>query len=93
MADDIRVEVAYVTPERQFLREVRLPTPAVLADALRVSAVESECAIDCTVMAVGIWSKPATLTTALGNGDRVEIYRPLKVDPKENRRKRAGQGR
>lgn len=93
MADEIRVEVAYATPERQFLREVRLPQPATVADALRVSNVDAECAIDSRTMAVGIWSKTATLTTALRDGDRVEIYRPLKVDPKENRRKRAGPGR
>lgn len=83
------MEVAYATPERQFLREVRIVAPATLADAVRASNVESECAIDCRSMNVGIWSKPAGHDAILRDGDRVEIYRPLKVDPKENRRKRA----
>jgi len=90
MAEEIRVEVAYATPELQFLREVRLPLPATIADALRASRVDSECAIDSAAMSVGIWSKPASLDSTVQDGDRVEIYRPLRIDPKENRRKRAG---
>ena len=33
------------------------------------------------------------MTKALADGDRVEIYRPLKADPKEVRRKRAAEGK
>ena len=38
---------------------------------------------------VGIYSKLCELDTVLEDGDRVEIYRPLKADPKEARRSRA----
>lgn len=36
----------------------------------------------------GIFSTPATMDTRVNAGDRVEIYRPLLIDPKEKRRQR-----
>ena len=41
------------------------------------------------VIRYGIWGKLVSADTALRNGDRVEIYRPLKVDPKLARISRA----
>jgi putative ubiquitin-RnfH superfamily antitoxin RatB of RatAB toxin-antitoxin module len=38
---------------------------------------------------VGIYSKQVTLDTVVHHGDRLEIYRPLTLDPKETRRQRA----
>jgi putative ubiquitin-RnfH superfamily antitoxin RatB of RatAB toxin-antitoxin module len=40
-------------------------------------------------MRVGIWNRNAKLDTVVRDGDRVEMYRPLVVDPKEARRIRA----
>jgi putative ubiquitin-RnfH superfamily antitoxin RatB of RatAB toxin-antitoxin module len=37
----------------------------------------------------GIFGKPVATSAMLRDGDRVEIYRPLKIDPKEARRRRA----
>lgn len=43
--------------------------------------------------AVGIWGRRAEPDTLLRDGDRVELYRPLRVDPKVARRERfVGQG-
>lgn len=42
-----------------------------------------------TASAVGIWGKVCELTQPVQAGDRVEIYRALKVDPKELRRQKA----
>jgi putative ubiquitin-RnfH superfamily antitoxin RatB of RatAB toxin-antitoxin module len=39
--------------------------------------------------ALGIWGRPCTPQTTLRPGDRVELYRPLAMDPKEARRLRA----
>ena len=41
---------------------------------------------------VGIWGRACSPDTAVQTGDRVEIYRPLQVDPKEARRRRAAKG-
>ena len=62
---------------------------ATLVDALRASGVlERYPGIDLDRQAVGIWSRVCALDTPLKHGDRVEIYRPLQVDPKEARRRR-----
>lgn len=37
---------------------------------------------------VGIWSKSVALETTVQEGDRVEVYRALRIDPKEARRLR-----
>jgi hypothetical protein len=89
MAETIEVEVAYAEPERQFLRRITLPIGATVADAIAASGFESAFGIDTSGLATGIWSKIAARDTRLSDGDRVEIYRPLVVDPKEARRRRA----
>jgi len=87
--ESVHVEVAYAEADRQFLRALTLQVPATVADAVRASSIESDLAIDIASLSVGIWSKTTTLEHILVDGDRVEIYRPLKIDPKEARRKRA----
>ena len=89
MADTIEVEVAYAEPGRQFLRRITLHAGATIAEAIDASGLESEFAIDTKGLATGIWSKVVARDEALNDGDRVEIYRPLVVDPKEARRRRA----
>ncbi|MGA9342208.1 MAG: RnfH family protein [Rhodanobacteraceae bacterium] len=85
----IVVEVAYAEPERQFLRRIELPPDSTVAQALAISGMTLEFGTACADLSFGIWSKPATLQSILRDGDRVEAYRPLKVDPKEARRLRA----
>jgi putative ubiquitin-RnfH superfamily antitoxin RatB of RatAB toxin-antitoxin module len=50
-------------------------------------------AVDFASLRVGVWGKLRELGDALRDLDRVEIYRPLKVDPKEARRVRYRQHR
>lgn len=85
----IAVEVAYAEPRRQFLRRIEVPAAATVADAILASGVERECGIDASALGVGVWSRPAARDARLRDGDRVELYRPLRVDPKEARRRRA----
>ena len=68
---------------------IELPAGATLIDALRVSGVlERHPHIDLARQAVGVWGRVCPLDAPLKEGDRVEIYRPLQVDPKEARRRR-----
>lgn len=90
MPERLHIEVAYAEPGRQFLRALELPVGSVIADAITCSGIEAEFEVDAEKLAVGIWSKVATRQTVLADGDRVELYRPLKVDPKDARRARAG---
>lgn len=88
-SDRLHVEVAYAEPNRQFLRALVLPQGSTVADAIKASRVVDECAIDASALVVGIWSKIVARDAPLQDGDRVELLRPLKIDPKEARRTRA----
>jgi putative ubiquitin-RnfH superfamily antitoxin RatB of RatAB toxin-antitoxin module len=66
-----------------------LPQGATLADALRCSGLLERHGLSLDEhLSVGIWMKARPLDTVLREADRVEIYRPLRVDPKEARRQR-----
>jgi putative ubiquitin-RnfH superfamily antitoxin RatB of RatAB toxin-antitoxin module len=89
MADTIDVEIAYAERNRQFLRRLTLPAGATIADAIAASNLEEEFSIDVRSLSTGVWSKPASRDAVLSDGDRIELYRPLEVDPKDARRRRA----
>lgn len=87
---NIRVEVCYLRPDSQWLREIDLPDGSSLQVAIEKSGLLRELEdIDLTAVRVGIYGKLKTLETTLRDRDRVEIYRPLIADPKESRRRRA----
>lgn len=78
----MHVSVAYAEPTQQFWVEVELPEGATLADAVRQSGVlERFPEIDLEKQKVGVFGKAAKLDAPLGEGDRVEIYRPITADP------------
>ncbi|PLR48271.1 RnfH family protein [Chimaeribacter arupi] len=87
---EIRVEVVYALPERQYLRSVTLEEGSTVEQAIMASGIlEQRTEIDLAVNKVGIYSRPVKLADSVSDGDRVEIYRPLIADPKELRRQRA----
>lgn len=84
------VTVAY-SPRAGVVEEVALVVDegTTLVDALRLSGLlERHPAIDLASQRVGIWGRVLPLATRLRERDRVEVYRPLTVDPKEARRLR-----
>lgn len=86
----IRVEVVYLAPGVTFRRELTLDEGSTVADALAHPLVEDGLPAGVReATSVGIHSHPAALTRSLHDGDRVELYRPLQVDPKDARRRRA----
>lgn len=88
----IEIEVLYALPERAIVRTFRLARSARVVDALRLAAEDPAFAgIDFGAAPVGIYGKPASLEQTLQEGDRIEIYRPLALDPKAARRARAKQ--
>ncbi len=87
---DIRVEVVYALPDKQYLREITLEQGATVEQAIEASGLlQLRPEIDLTQNKVGIFSRPVKLGDVVEEGDRVEIYRPLIADPKEMRRQRA----
>lgn len=94
MAGTIAVEVVFGLPDRQELVEVTLPRGATLAEAIAASGIAERFAEhDLAGAATGVWGKPVPRDRVLRNGDRVEIYRALTIDPREARRQRAAAGR
>ena len=86
----IRVAVALAFPDRQDVIELQMREGATVAEAIARARLDERFAgVDMAKLQVGIWSRPASLATVLRDGDRVELYRELKADPKEARRLRA----
>jgi putative ubiquitin-RnfH superfamily antitoxin RatB of RatAB toxin-antitoxin module len=84
-----RCTVAYATPERQWLWVVTLPDSATVADALEQARAQA-VGLDVPWNAdVGVFGERCDRAAVPRDGDRIEIYRPLKADPKESRRERA----
>ncbi|MDH4061149.1 MAG: RnfH family protein [Aquincola sp.] len=89
----IAVELVYSAAPRQIERvTLQLCEGATLAEALQASGVLQRHGLAADGLQCGIWGRQAPPSRALRDGDRVEVYRPLEVDPKEARRRRhAGQ--
>ena len=87
----MRVEVVFALPDRQSLETVTVDEGASVSDALRLSGVEERFPdVNFDDLQVGIWGKPVERAHSLRDGDRVEVYRPLEMDPREARRLKAG---
>lgn len=84
----MKVAIVYATPRRQFWVTVDLPDGATVNDAVERSTVLKQFPeIDLARQRIGVFGKVTTLDAVLADGDRVEIYRPLTVDPKTVRQK------
>lgn len=86
----MQVWVMYAPQPRQ-VEEVALNLiePSSVMDALRESGLLQRFPeIDTANFFVGIWGREASLQQVLREHDRVEVYRPLRVDPKVARRER-----
>ena len=83
----IRVEVVYARREGAESVTVRLAAGATVRDALEAAGFTSR---HCDV---GVYGRRVPADAPLADGDRVEIYRPLLLDPKERRRQRAAKRR
>jgi putative ubiquitin-RnfH superfamily antitoxin RatB of RatAB toxin-antitoxin module len=86
----LAVVVAYSPAPREVDQvSLELLPGATLDDALRQSGLlQRHPEIDLAVNSLGVWGKLRALSDTLREGDRVEVYRPLRIDPKEARRQR-----
>lgn len=89
-ASAIRVTVAFALPARQWLVELELPVGATVADALAASGLATRVpGWDAADLAYAIYARPVAADAPLADGDRVEVLRPLSIDPMQARRLRA----
>ncbi|QIT55218.1 RnfH family protein [Aquisalimonas sp. 2447] len=89
-AESILIQVAYARPERQLVVDVEVPPDTSAREAVRHSGMAREFPeIDPEEAPLGVYGRAVEGDHVLRAGDRVEIYRPLEIDPREARRQRA----
>jgi putative ubiquitin-RnfH superfamily antitoxin RatB of RatAB toxin-antitoxin module len=90
----LSIEVCYALPNEQVLIPVELLEGATVQQALDASGILKRYPqIDLEKQKVGVFGKLKPLDTVLADHDRVEIYRPLIVDPKAARKEGSIEGR
>ena len=79
----MNVGVCYAEVDRQLWMRLEVPDSSTIEEAINLSGVlKLYPEINLSSQKVGIFGKITKLTAPLANGDRVEIYRPIIVDPK-----------
>jgi len=94
MADEaartVAVKVVYATSRQAYLFEVQVPAGASVRQAIAACGIlGSVPELAGSELDVGIFGRSCSLDDTARDGDRIEIYRPLIVDPKVARRQRA----
>ena len=86
----IRVTVMFSPAPREVLEwTVVLADGATLRQAVDASGLHEACpGIQLDALQAGVWGRKAAWDQPLREGDRVELYRALRVDPKVARRER-----
>ena len=95
MSETIHVEVAYALPNKQRIVKLDVPSGTTALQAVSMSQLD-EVFEDLVVgpdIKLGVWGKAVTGDRVLAMGERVEIYRPLLIDPKEVRKARAARAK
>ena len=92
----IQIEVAYATPAEQKILTLEVASGTTVHQAIEQSGIYQHFPeINLDDYQAGVWNKlekkPAE--RVLVNGDRIEIYRPLLIDPKQARLNRAAKNK
>lgn len=83
----ITIEIVFALPQQQFLKQFQVPVGTSIYKAIKLSGVENFYPKkDHSALKTGIYGKITSPETILYQNDRIEIYRPLIIDPKEKRR-------
>jgi putative ubiquitin-RnfH superfamily antitoxin RatB of RatAB toxin-antitoxin module len=86
----LRIEIVCVTPGEQVLIPLEVPSGTTAGEAVERSQILRRFPeLDLAGVKLGVFGRVVPAATVLGDGDRVEIYRPLLADPKQARRRRA----
>jgi putative ubiquitin-RnfH superfamily antitoxin RatB of RatAB toxin-antitoxin module len=85
----MNVGVCYAEADRQSWLRLEVPNNSTVEQAIQLSGLLSRYPeIDLSKQKVGIFGKLAKLDTIIQEGDRVEIYRQITVDPTQVKRRR-----
>lgn len=90
----LSVEVVHGTAQKQVLLKITVPVGSTIQDAIELSAIKEMFPHeDLGALSIGVWGKPADSDRQLVDGDRIEFYRPLEMDPRDARRQLAAAGK
>ena len=90
MSEQITVSVVYVAQSQAIMRDFRLPLHSTVADALATACASGLFPEDeKNSWGYAVFGQRVDFVTVLHDGDRLELLRPLRCDPKESRRSRA----
>jgi uncharacterized protein len=82
----IPIEVVYAKPDLQTVLGLEITKGSTILTAIKQSKIlELFPELKLDILKVGIFSEIKPLNTTLEAGDRIEIYRPLLIDPKQAR--------
>jgi len=82
----IAVEVAYALPAQQIIISLCVPPTSTVQTAIELSGILTQFPeINLNHNKVGIFGQLVALSQTVQAGDRIEIYRPLLIDPKQAR--------
>ena len=85
----MKVTVVWATPSLQDVVEVELPAGATVGQAVDRSGLVVQHALDPARIGVAVFGRRSSRESPLEDGDRVELTRPLQIDPKAARIARA----
>jgi putative ubiquitin-RnfH superfamily antitoxin RatB of RatAB toxin-antitoxin module len=84
----MKIEIVYALKHQQFFYTEKVKENTTIESALKNSQLLKDFP-NLDVSNIGIFSRAVKKNEILQENDRIEIYRPLKIDPKEKRRERA----
>jgi len=88
----MKIEIVYALKHEQFFYTEEVAEGTTVGEALQQSKLLKEFP-DLDVSKVGIFSRAVKKEDVLQEMDRIEVYRPLLIDPKQQRRDRANKDR
>jgi putative ubiquitin-RnfH superfamily antitoxin RatB of RatAB toxin-antitoxin module len=84
------VTVVHARPGAQHVIRVELAAGATVGSAVQASGLlQLEPDLARRPLEVGLWNRRVSLDAIVRDGDRIEVYRPLQIEPMEARRLRA----
>ena len=90
----IDVQIIYVQPEQVWSKKLIMPRGATPIDLIKKSGfLEAFAELTLEELHYGVYSQRVDQHYLMNNFDRLEIYRPLNVDPKTVRRELAKTGK
>ena len=86
----MNVQVVYVNEQHQHVIDVIVTPNTTVKSVIEISGILEQCnEISLSTNQVGVFGEVVSLDQIVAAGDRIEIYRPLKMDPMQARRLRA----